>query len=101
MLQHITGILVATLVTSQSALVSIHRPLALSPFSRPVLSQVKAQGVQRNDERIDVDGLPHVGAVIYPGQAYYSKVDRATGGLRTQLLDSPTLLWTPRQSSRP
>lgn len=26
-----------------------------------------------------MDGLPHVGAVIYPGQAYYSKVDCSTG----------------------
>ncbi len=43
--------------------------------------QVRAEGVQRNAARIDVDGLPHVGAVVYPGQAYYSKVDRATGAL--------------------
>lgn len=43
--------------------------------------QVKPQGVQKNDERIDVDGLPHVGAVVYPSQAYYSKVDCATGDI--------------------
>jgi hypothetical protein len=41
--------------------------------------QVRQEGQQRHADRIDVDGLPHVGAVIYPGQAYYSKVDRATG----------------------
>ena len=40
---------------------------------------MRQQGQQKNDERIDVDGLPHVGAVVYPGQAYYSKVDRASG----------------------
>ena len=38
------------------------------------------EGPHRNQERIDIDGLPHVGAVIYPGQSYYSKVDCATGG---------------------
>ena len=43
--------------------------------------QVQAQGSHRNEERIDVDGLPHVGAVVYPGQGYYSKVDCATGAL--------------------
>ena len=40
---------------------------------------MKPQGVQKNDARIDVDGLPHVGAVVYPSQSYYSKVDCATG----------------------
>ena len=44
--------------------------------------QVQPEGGQRNEERIDVDGLPHVGAVIYPGQAYYSKVNCATGVLQ-------------------
>ncbi|EIE18403.1 beta and beta-prime subunits of DNA dependent RNA-polymerase, partial [Coccomyxa subellipsoidea C-169] len=47
------------------------------------LAQVRSQGVQKNEERIDVDGLPHVGTVVYPGQAYYSKVDRATGKAKT------------------
>ena len=26
-----------------------------------------------------MDGLPHVGAVVYPDQAYYSALDRVTG----------------------
>ena len=43
--------------------------------------QVQPEGGHRNEERIDVDGLPHVGTVIYPGQAYYSRVDCATGML--------------------
>lgn len=34
------------------------------------------QGSQKNADRIDVDGLPHVGAVIYPKQGYYSKLDK-------------------------
>ena len=49
--------------------------------SSGLAAQVQPEGVQRNEERIDVDGLPHAGAVIYPGQAYYSKVDCATGVL--------------------
>ncbi len=40
---------------------------------------MQAEGGHKNEERIDVDGLPHVGAVIYPGQAYNSRVDCATG----------------------
>ena len=43
--------------------------------------QVQPERGHRNEERIDEDGLPHVGTVIYPGQAYYSKVDCATGML--------------------
>ena len=27
-----------------------------------------------------MDGLPHVGAVVYPKQPYYSKVDTVTKG---------------------
>lgn len=46
-----------------------------------MITQVRPEGVHRNEERIDVDGLPHVGAVVYPGQGYYSKVDCATGEL--------------------
>ena len=47
--------------------------------------QVQAEGSHRNEERIDVDGLPHVGAVVYPGQGYYSRVDCATGKLEQVL----------------
>ena len=55
----------------------------------PSLAQLttrSVQGVQRNADRIDVDGLPHVGAVIYPKQAYYSKADKMTGGFAKELL---------------
>ena len=63
--------------------------------------QVQAEGSHRNEERIDVDGLPHVGAVVYPGQGYYSKVDCATGKLEQVLqkcqlhgcLADPSLAW--------
>ena len=37
------------------------------------------QGNQKNRDRIDVDGMPHIGAVVYPKQGYYSKVDSNTG----------------------
>ena len=37
------------------------------------------QGIQKNADRIDVDGLPHVGAVIYPKQGYYIKIDSNSG----------------------
>ncbi len=37
------------------------------------------QAAHADAERIDVDGLPHVGAVVYPDQAYYSALDRVTG----------------------
>lgn len=39
------------------------------------------QGGQKNGDRIDVDGLPHIGAVIYPKQGYYSKMDSNSGRL--------------------
>lgn len=42
-----------------------------------------------------MDGLPHVGAVIYPGQAYYSKVDCATGA-RSAVATMPAAeAWSP------
>ena len=58
-------------------------PIRAGPLAKSsgFAAQVQPEGGQRNEERIDVDGLPHVGAVIYPGQAYYSKVDCATGVL--------------------
>ncbi|CAL8465768.1 g5304 [Coccomyxa elongata] len=63
-------------------------PLTSPPASSAVTGplKVKPQGVQKNDERIDVDGLPHVGAVVYPSQAYYSKVDCTTGKAKTGAL---------------
>lgn len=30
-------------------------------------------------ERVGADGLPYVGAVLYPGQAFYSTVDAQAG----------------------
>jgi len=38
-----------------------------------------AQAAHADAARIDADGLPHVGAVAYPDQAYYSALDSITG----------------------
>ncbi|CAL5224064.1 g6689 [Coccomyxa viridis] len=57
-----------------------------SAASNPAVAgplKLQSEGNHRNEERIDVDGLPHVGAVVYPGQGYYSKVDCATGKAKT------------------
>ena len=41
--------------------------------------KMKATGAYAEAERIGPDGLPHVGAVLYPGQAYYSTLDPQSG----------------------
>ena len=56
---------------------------------------MQAEGGHRNEERIGVDGLPHVGAVIYPGQAYYSKVDCATGARSAVATMHAAEAWSP------
>lgn len=43
--------------------------------------RVKAEGSHRDADLIDSDGLPHVGAAIWPGQHYYNTVDKLTGGV--------------------
>ncbi len=40
-----------------------------------------AAGAPPHAARIDSDGLPHVGAVVWPKQSYYSTVDTVTGAL--------------------
>ena len=52
------------------------------------MRHVRPYGTQKDADRIDVDGLPYVGAVVYPKQSYYSKVDTITRGAR---LPRPTL----------
>ena len=42
---------------------------------------VRVQAAHADADRIDTDGLPHVGAVAYPDQAYYSALDQVTGAL--------------------
>lgn len=35
--------------------------------------------MHKDSERVDVDGLPAVGSVIWPGQVYYTTKDTVTG----------------------
>ena len=42
-------------------------------------SRVAAPAKHAQAERIDADGLPHVGAVVWPKQSYYTSVDTLTG----------------------
>ena len=32
-------------------------------------------------ERVDTEGLPHVGAVVWPGQSYYTTLNKTNGAL--------------------
>jgi hypothetical protein len=51
----------------------------------PVQSRVAAPAKHAQAERIDADGLPHVGAVVWPKQSYYTSVDTLTGGCAAAL----------------
>ncbi len=46
----------------------------------PVLHSVQPEGPHKAADLLDADGLPHVGAAIWPGQQYYSAVDQLKGG---------------------
>jgi hypothetical protein len=48
-------------------------------LSLAVQSRVAAPAKHAQAERIDADGLPHVGAVVWPKQSYYTSVDTLTG----------------------
>lgn len=43
-------------------------------------------GSHPQSERIDREGLPHVGAVVWPDQSYYSTVDSVTGSVKQHKL---------------
>ena len=40
---------------------------------------MRPEGPHRNPLQVDADGLPHVGAAVWPEQYYYSAIDRLTG----------------------
>ena len=40
---------------------------------------VEPLGLQPEAERVDSDGLPHVGAVVWPGQSYYTTLNKSNG----------------------
>ena len=46
--------------------------------------RVRASPTHLDPERIDYDGLPHIGAAIWPGQTYYNTLDRISSELRSQ-----------------
>ena len=47
-------------------------------FSSVDKLKVKPEGQHKDADRVGLDGLPHVGAVVWPQQAYYGTVDRMT-----------------------
>ncbi|KAK9824626.1 hypothetical protein WJX72_011831 [[Myrmecia] bisecta] len=62
--------------------------------------RVRPQGAHKDSEQLDVEGLPHVGAIIWPGQPYYNAVDKISGrskggklkGEETGVIDQVTLI---------
>ena len=73
---------------------------------------VQQKGVQPEERHkealiIDSDGLPHVGAAVWPGQMYYSATDKSTGkwksgklkGEETAVIDQVTLLGKGKEKS--
>ena len=40
--------------------------------------RVRPEAQYKDADRIGLDGLPHVGAVVWPQQAYYATMDRMT-----------------------
>lgn len=39
---------------------------------------VKPEAQHKDADKVGLDGLPHVGAVVWPSESYYSTVDRMT-----------------------
>jgi DNA-directed RNA polymerase I subunit RPA2 len=52
---------------------------APAPPGTPARPDLHPLAPHRDADRVDADGLPHVGAVVYPGQAYACVVDGCTG----------------------
>ena len=58
-----------------------------APHSAAVLDQgVVPLGLQPEGERVDADGLPYVGAVVWPGQSYYTTINKTNGAVHGLLL---------------
>lgn len=66
---------------------------------------VRPEGAHKDALVLDSDGLPHVGAAVWPGQPYYAAVDRLTGksksgklkGEETAVVDQVTIVGHPKQ----
>lgn len=60
---------------------------------------VRPPGNYDHSDRVGPDGLPQVGAVIYPGQEYYSQKDMSTGAFNPKYctcLTRTTVCYLPR-----
>lgn len=65
---------------------------------------VQPVGAHREAQHVDSEGLPHIGGAIWPGQTYYSAVDRLTGRAKTgklkgeecAVVDQVTVIGHPR-----
>ena len=61
---------------------------------------VQPEGGHKDADALDADGLPHIGAAIWPGRQYYCTVDKLTGrsrggkmkGEETAVVDSVTIV---------
>ena len=68
---------------------------------------VKAEGSYKGGALLDVEGLPHIGAVVWPGQTYYSAKDQLTGksksgklkGEETAVVEQVAVVGHPRDKS--
>jgi hypothetical protein len=49
------------------------------PACPACLCSVQPEGPHKAAELIDSDGLPHIGAAIWPGQPYTATMDKLTG----------------------
>lgn len=98
------------------AALPLTRRLRVSPYPTPTPRRprrVQPEGGHKGADLIDGDGLPHVGAAIWPGQSYYSAVDKLTGAPRPAtpcravpccglpILRAPPAVWAARLPTAP
>jgi DNA-directed RNA polymerase I subunit RPA2 len=79
-------------------------PAGAIPAAAAAAKGVRPEGAHKDAALLDVDGLPHVGAAVWPGQPYYSTLDRLTGrakagkhkGEETAVVDQVTIVGHPK-----
>ena len=76
-----------------------------SPASISIAEKgVKPEGNHKEAQIIDIDGLPHIGAAVWPGQTYYTAADKLTGrgksgkmkGEETAIVEQVTIVGHPK-----
>ena len=80
-------------------LTSARRAVSTPPPTHPT-HRVQPEGAYKYAELLDAEGLPHVGAAVWPGQEYYCAVEALTGkakagklkGEETAVVDQVTTL---------